>query len=1043
MNRKAPERRSSHQSRRPGQPQSLPRLSPLVIAAAGLFAAVPAHAQTAQPTAFASMVQMQTGKILRNGQLSQWSGAKNPVTGLTTDGRPLMSIEQTQQKALLDWEKFELNTGEVLEFQQQRADWIAVNRVHSDTASRIDGEIRAKGRVFILNDNGVLMGEGATVNTRQLVTGKGVSDVLVDGSTTTIVQSKEKATLNWSDMSLQAGEVLKFQQEKKEWIALNRSMTDKVTKLDGDIKADGHILLVAPKGLAINGKIEAQQVIASSLNIADHQFDSPNGLNSFARDYNNRMDPTFSNTWLYYRDWGKSPYLNLTGALPEVVDPNDPLRYNVTVGASGSITTGAHGKVMLFGPNVTNQGTIKVQDEGQVVMAAGENIYIIGSNGVGQVEVRTGAYNPIDLMRVNFPYMRPSQTVTDADWQNFYEQLTGVRYEIGHTFSYEELTNFNTMSLAYLDKLQTDRANAVGYRARNEGIIDAVRGGRVDFRGLNLEQMGAVTMTSTALFRSNISFWSVVQDYREYANGDSDGPAVRGNGSVVFGEGSLTQITPDLDSTDAIPLSTTDKQVVGNLKINSGSVHMQEDSIIYLPSGNVRVLLDADGHVFDNNRGQAANQENEDGTRFLMERGATIDLSGWELTELEMGYHQVTGKLYAAQLKDSPLQRDGALYRKEISIDRRYGTHVADWASFDNLNQGTLAQFLIDGGTFSLDTPNDFIMKAGSVIDVSGGKITYKDGYVYTTLLRRLDGSIIDIREADPDELYMGLANEWVDYDSKWGTQTSYYIPLMSSVQGKYETSYVQGGNGGSIDILAPDAVLQGTVKGGTTVGRYQRGNLPKGGSFSLNRAGESESEYVSNNILISAIEDALPDDFGMDDLLSDKYGDFFGEERDPDDESPTAYQQRSDNATLASADFFNRSTMGEYYLNQKNRVESTEDFPARPGYAVVVEQGANLNLAAGASLTLFAEQRMQFLGSVKTEGGNINLSGGELVFGEQTRLDTRGSWYSDYELDEPVMLSSAPRINGGKIMATGTPEEIAGSKHSRTAKYLKEHLKR
>lgn len=1020
MNRKAPERRSSHQSRRPGQPQSLPRLSPLVIAAAGLFAAAPAHAQTAQPTAFASMVQMQTGKILRNGQLSQWSGAKNPVTGLTTDGRPLMSIEQTQQKALLDWEKFELNTGEVLEFQQQRADWIAVNRVHSDTASRIDGEIRAKGRVFILNDNGVLMGEGATVNTRQLVTGKGVSDVLVDGSTTTIVQSKEKATLNWSDMSLQAGEVLKFQQEKKEWIALNRSLTDQVTKLDGDIKADGHILLVAPKGLSINGKIEAQQVIASSLNIADHQFDSTYGLNSFARDYNNRMDPTFSNTWLYYRDWGKSPYLNLTGALPEVVDPNDPLRYNVTVGASGSISTGAHGKVMLFGPNVTNQGTIKVQDEGQVVMAAGENIYIIGSNGAGQVEVRTGAYNPIDLMRVNFPYMRPSQTVTDEDWQNFYEQLTGVRYEIGHTFSYEELTNFNNMSVAYLDKMQTDRANAVGYRARNEGIIDAVRGGRVDFRGLNLEQMGAVTMTSTALFRSNISFWSVVQDYREYANGDSDGPAVRGNGSVVFGEGSLTQITPDLDSTDAIPLSTTDKQVVGNLKINSGSVHMQEDSIIYLPSGNVRVLLDADGHVFDNNRGQAANQENEDGTRFLMERGATIDLSGWELTELEMGYHQVTGKLYAAQLKDSPLQRDGALYRKEITIDRRYGTHVADWASFDNLNQGTLAQFLIDGGTFSLDTPNDFIMKAGSVIDVSGGKITYKDGYVYTTLLRRLDGSIIDIREADPDELYMGLANEWVDYDTKWGTQTSYYIPLMSSVQGKYETSYVQGGNGGSIDILAPDAVLQGTVKGGTTVGRYQRGNLPKGGSFSLNRAGESESEYVSNNILISAIEDALPDDFGMDDLLSDKYGDFFGEERDPDDESPTAYRQRQDNATLASADFFNRSTMGEYSLNQRGRVDTTEGFPARPGYAVVVEQGANLNLAAGASLTLVAEQRMQFLGSVKTEGGNINLSGAELVFGDSTRLETRGSWYSDYELDEPVMLSAAPRINGGKITLSG-----------------------
>ncbi len=84
------------------------------------------------------------------------------------------------------------------------------------------------------------------------------------------------------------------------------------------------------------------------------------------------------------------------------------------------------------------------------------------------------------------------------------------------------------------------------------------------------------------------------------------------------------------------------------------------------------MLLDADAHMFDNNLGAGANQENEDGTRFLMDRGATIDLSGWKSTVLPMGYHQVTGKLFAAQLKDSPLQRDGALYRKEIAIDRRY-----------------------------------------------------------------------------------------------------------------------------------------------------------------------------------------------------------------------------------------------------------------------------------------------------------------------------------------------------------------------------------
>ncbi|HZF46789.1 MAG TPA: hypothetical protein VEZ26_10655, partial [Sphingomonadaceae bacterium] len=452
----------------------------------------------------------------------------------------------------------------------------------------------------------------------------------------------------------------------------------------------------------------------------------------------------------------------------------------------------------------------------------------------------------------------------------------------------------------YINQRQSERAREVGYAARNEGIISAKRGGSVDFRGLNLEQMGAVDITSTALFRGNISFHATVYDWREYANGDTPGTenAVFGHGNVIFGKGSLTQITPDLDSKDTIPVSLG-AQSVGTLKINANSVYMQQDSIIYMPSGTMRVLLDSGAHVFDNNRGQGANQGNEDGTRFLMEAGATIDLSGWETT-LEMGYHQVTGKLFAAQLADSPMQQDGPLYRKEISVDRRYGTNLANWEGFDNLSQGTLAQFLVNGGSLTMDIGNDFIMKSGSVIDVSGGVTTYKEGYVYTTLLRRLDGSIIDIREADPDELYMGLANEWVEYDTKWGKSTSYYIPLMSSVRGQFETSYQHGGKGGTIDILAPDSVLQGTLRGETVAGRYQRNNIPVGGSFLLNNAGESEGEYVSNYILISALENALNAQFGMRDRLSDIYGDLFGTEFDPETDLVNAERRTTDNATLA-----------------------------------------------------------------------------------------------------------------------------------------------
>ncbi|RYG37707.1 MAG: filamentous hemagglutinin N-terminal domain-containing protein, partial [Burkholderiales bacterium] len=1158
------------------------------LAALGLAVSL-APTAFAQNQPFNTMVGMQAGRVIGpNGQVSQWTGARTPVVGTTTDGRPLMSIEQTEQKALLDWEDFRLKTNEVLEFQQQSADWIAVNRVHGQHASQVDGEIRAIGKVFIFNDNGVLVGKDAQINTRTLVTGTGFADVIVDGNTTTLVQtqqkgkldwhttstapgvwsnlsvqtgetlkfqqqspewfvvnrvvlrnaleggiaagdqsskingeisaagdvfifndqgvvfnadpavtpndfrsvenrlrdgrvmlgetgakvsantlvtgagfsdvfregktttlvqSREKATLDWSNLSLSPDRVLLFRQEDKRWIALNRAYSSAVTRMAGDIKALGNIYLVAPNGLSIDGSIEVQQLVLSSLHMRNDQLENglSGGLVSYGRNYNDRMDPTFSNTWGYHMgDNSSTPFgqpgivtgtnfYDLMKGGPEISDPNDPLKYNVTIGSAGKVKTGEFGKVILAGPAVTNKGAISVQDEGQVILAAGENVYFsqLTSLGAatrpGMLSAHVGAFNPLAFWRANIPYRNIPQTAAVEEWRAFYSLLLGREVQLGETLSSAEHRSLTASGFVggtymygglignYLNTMQVQRANENGFIARNEGLISAKRGGSVDFRGLNLQQMGAVDMTSTALFRSNVTFRAIVSDYLESQSDSADGPVVPGHGHVVFGKGSLTQITPDLDATDMIPVSSG-KQNVGEIRITANNVHMQENALIHMPSGKVNIALDAATHVYNNHIGQGANQGNEDGTRFLMDKGATIDLSGWDVT-LEMGYHQVSGRLFAAQLSDAPVQQDGQLYRKTITVDRRYGTNVANWESFDNLSQGTLAQFLTGGGTFDLYVGDDFIMKPGSVIDVSGGVTTYKDGYVYTTLLRRLDGSVIDIREADPDELYMGLANEWVVYSTKWGKQKNYYIPLMSSARGKWEQSYQHGGSAGQINVLAPDAVLQGTLKGETVTGKYQRANPLKGGVFSLNaHAGNEEGEYVSENLIVTAQEDALNASFEIHDRLSDVYGDLFGEEFEFGIDPAGSDSVHQGNTTLTSADFFNRSTMGDYQLAQRGRSDSTFDFPPSPGIAVTVEAGANLNLQHGASLSIEAEQRMEFLGSIKTEGGNVSLSAMSLKFADDSRIDTRGSWYSDYEVLANVPLTSTPRIHGGNI---------------------------
>lgn len=939
---------------------------PALALAAGLLNPASARAQEPPRAAFGSMLAMQRGQItLPDGTKSQWTGANRPTIGTDTDGRPLMTIEQTEARALLDWEDFRLQAGEVLEFQQQRSDWIAVNRVHGAQAAEIHGEIRAPGRVFILNDNGVLVGDDAVINTRQLVTGSGVSDVKVSGATTTIVQSRDRSILEWrGDLTMGADEVLRIQQEKKDWIQLNRFVGG-VAHLNGQIQADGHLYLVAPGGLEINGRIRAQQVLASQLNLTNEQFGM--GLLTMPPISNARQVPQLSNTFLP-EAWS---YVDA----PVPTDPNDPLRFNLTLGADASIETGAFGKIMLFGNNVTNRGSIHARD-GQIIMGAGEHVWL-GVGAAGQVTSFVGPYAPYTARYVDFPYIRgaiPGEPVAPAD-----------RY--AHWLQY-----------------QVDRIRQVGFRVTNEGEVLSEHG-TIDLRGFELHQMGHMAATSTALVRGGIDFAAFMYQHDfEYP-----GPALAGNGSVVFGSGSVTTILPDVLSTDAIALSAG-MQSVGTITVRGRTVHMQKDALIYAPSGHFKVLLDAGQHIFWNNRGEGANQDNEDGTRFLMEGGAVIDLSGWSDAKLPMSSNTVSGRLFISQLRDSPLQRNGPLYRQLVEIDRRFGTHVADWSAFDNLTQATLAQLLINGGTAEIDVGNDFIMKAGSSINVSGGAITYEAGFVNSTLLRTADGRIIDIRNADPDEIYLGLANQYVVQDEKWGRSSAYFIPLMSSRQGRWEESYQHGGNAGKIEILAPDSVFQGTVRGEVIVGKYQRAARPTGGVFSLNaHAGGTEGEYRNNQTLITDIERLLTDEFTMDSSLEDVDSNLFGEEIEPGE---YAGGLRFDNGALLSEDFFNRSTMGAYAVEQRLYEGGALDRPVN-----IVEAGVSLNLANGASFRLELADDLLFLGSFRSQGGDFEINNGRgVAFSADTVIDTRGGWFSDYEFQDEVPLVGVPRIHGGKV---------------------------
>ncbi|MCQ4438565.1 filamentous hemagglutinin N-terminal domain-containing protein, partial [Clostridioides difficile] len=62
---------------------------------------------------------------------------------------------------ITNWQDFSVANGERLSFNQPNSQSLALNRVIGNNGSRIDGQISAHGRVFLVNPNGVLFGAGA------------------------------------------------------------------------------------------------------------------------------------------------------------------------------------------------------------------------------------------------------------------------------------------------------------------------------------------------------------------------------------------------------------------------------------------------------------------------------------------------------------------------------------------------------------------------------------------------------------------------------------------------------------------------------------------------------------------------------------------------------------------------------------------------------------------------------------------------------------------------------------------------------------------
>lgn len=686
--------------------------------------------------------------------LKTWQGAGLPTQTSSADGRTLVTIDQTQKRALLSWNSFNIGANTTLRFNQKengvaQPGWVAVNRVSNAVApSQILGNLQADGTVVVLNQQGIIFGQNAQVNTHSLLAstlelGNAARFVSGTGGPTQATTIKERNTA-FLDLGL-------FTPPNRTASAVGEN--------------DGAALLVSGMTQG-NGK----------------QFGA-----------------------------------TLEGAI--VVD------------RGARISSGAGGFVMLTAPEIVNAGTLSAID-GQVSLQAGRAI---------NYEASTGAASSLD------PYVRG--------------------YKL-NSYNYD---------------------NQSGGSIFNSGLIESKRGylslgtgadGTITHAGLlstttSVSRNGKISITAGTVTLAGSPNQARASGIEMLADGNGETIPVGSPAAPAAFKASQLEIGTQV----SLSVQLTGALVATDLA-------MGENAVIYAPGADIAVGA---------NTIKASDLQNNFVTTHAghidIAKGAIIDVSGLKDVQLDASRNQIEiTPVKRGELRDTPNYRevevDGnfTLNGATLYIDPRIrgvrsdgvawvGSPLIEAASIAGQIPATAAEFMTRGGTVNLATSGvvDYTkvnlanassvhIAGGATIDFSGGWVNYAAGTVKTSKLITNDGRIVDISRADPNDVYVGVAEGFNALQPRFGVLQTFLNPATETH--RYDQSYDEGRDAGALTIGAAAVSIDGGLIGNSFAGARQinlgtrPGLVSSTGGRSLQR---SAYELPSGGALsITAFGDAL-----------------------------------------------------------------------------------------------------------------------------------------------------------------------------------------
>lgn len=615
-------------------------------------------------------------------------------------------------------------------------------------------------------------------------------------TTVTVEQTAQQALLNWRTFNIGKETTLKFDQSAGganagQWIAFNfvNDPSAAPTQILGSIQAQGQVYVINQNGIIFGG---SSQVNTHTLVASSLPINS----NLVSQGLLNNPDAQFLFSALALPAGSKGP----TDGFTPPPRPAGGRIGDVTVQAGAIIeapTTDANvgGRVVLVGPNVTNHGTISTPD-GQTILAAGLQVGFVAHSSsdpsLRGLDVYVGAV------------VDPASLIPAAGTAVNSGEIKAPR---------------GNVTIAGKEVVHTGAINSSTSVALN---------GRVDL----LASYDAVTNTAydTVLFPNNPAFLQ------------------RKTGHVELGAGSVIQILPEWTSTEKV--FGTELALRSQINIQGLTVHLGVQSTVLAPNAFVNINAGVWEYVpgippqtfFVRSGGQ-----------IYLDSGAVINVAGSTDINVPVTQNLITLQLRAAELADSPLQRNGILRGRTITVDIRetgtyngktwVGTPLADISGYVGLIERGVGELTIAGGTVNLNAGGSVVVQSGAEINTSAGWINFTGGVVETTKLIT-GGRVIDISDATPNLVYDGIYSAATTLGNlAWNVSTTFYN-FNTPASAYYDPGHVHGGAGGKLNIATASAALDGRFLGLSVIGPDQRVATPGLSEFTL----RFEAEELINN---------------------------------------------------------------------------------------------------------------------------------------------------------------------------------------------------